>query len=444
MSSIKFTIELHAEPDTIQVPAEDSSKSEDDQRIKRFSIDFEALGEVLATEQGDGQDEPESEADVLAYKEIRKKECYAFSTTSVNHSSSQRVILYSPSFGPTIQASCFSELDIGWHDLPSIFSGESEHMWWMDVQNPSEKELRLLCSAFRIHPLTVEDILNREIQEKIEDFTHYYFASFRSYCVDETTPDRIYIPYTIYMVVFRTGTLSFCFDDSEHADHVLRRIELLKDYVVINSDWIFYAFVDDIVDSFNPSINQIEKKVNRIEDSVYTTRGEDKQAFIHLIEEVRKSISALLRLLGGKNNILLRFEKHHCSGEHEEEPSDAETHPGHDLRLYINDVKDHVTTMLGNLHQFESLLARSQNNYMAGLSIDRMQGSRRVNKFLNIMAVISMILTLMNIICALFSTNPNANVPMYANDTPAWYYIVGGEAALSLALFWLARRLKWC
>jgi len=91
--------------------------------------------------------------------------------------------------------------------------------------------------------LTVEDILNREIQEKIEDFTHYYFASFRSYRLDENIPDRIYVPYTIYMVILRTGTLSFCFDDSEHAVHVLNRIELLKDHVVINSDWIFYAFV---------------------------------------------------------------------------------------------------------------------------------------------------------------------------------------------------------
>jgi len=243
MSPIKFAIELHGEPKTIDVPAEEQSVSESDQRRNRFSIDFETLGQLFATSEGNGQDEPRSEADLLAYQQIRKKDYYAFSTASVNHSTSQRVILYSPSFSSTFQAARFPELGIGRQDLPSIFSEESEHLWWMDVRNPSEKELHLLCSAFRIHPLTVEDILNREIQEKIENFTHYYFASIRSYRIDETSADRIYVPYTIYMVVFRTGTLSFCFDDSEHADHVLKRIELLKDYVIINSDWIFYAFV---------------------------------------------------------------------------------------------------------------------------------------------------------------------------------------------------------
>jgi len=246
------------------------------------------------------------------------------------------------------------------------------------------------------------------------------------------------------MVVFPAGTLSFCFSDSEHADHVLKRIELLKDYLSINSDLIFYAFVDDIVDSFNPSINQIEKIVNKIEDKVYTAREDDKQAFIKEIEQVRKSTSALLRLLSRKNHVLSGFEKHHCGEAHNEIPSDEKSNPGHDLRLYIHDVRDHVTTMLGNLHQFESLLARSQNNYLAGLSIDNMQGRQRVNSFINVMAVISMILTLMNIICALFGTNVNASVPIYVDDTPAWYIIVGGEVALSMVLFSIARRLKWC
>lgn len=198
------------------------------------------------------------------------------------------------------------------------------------------------------------------------------------------------------------------------------------------------------MDSFNPSINQIEKKVSKIEDQVYTTREDDKQAFIHQIEEVRKNTSALLRLLGGKNNVLLAFEKHHCKGQREDEPSDEEQYPGHNLRLYIHDVKDHVTTMMGNLHQFESLLARSQNNYVIGMSIDNMHGRQRTNRFLNVMAVVSIILTLMNFIAGLFSMNTSASIALYINDTPAWYCILGGQITLTVALFWLARRLKWC
>ena len=185
--------------------------------------------------------------------------------------------------------------------------------------------------------------------------------------------------------------------------------------------------------------------MNKIEDQVYTTREDDKRAFILSIEEARKSCSSLLRLLSGKNNVLLAFEKHHCGKKHDSESSDDESDSDHNLRLYIYDVKDHVTTMLGSLHQFESLLARSQNNYLAGLSIDNIRGRQKATNFLNTMAVISMILTLMTIICALFSTNVNGNVLLYTNNSvKAWGIIVGAEAVLAVILFLLARRLKWC
>jgi Mg2+ and Co2+ transporter CorA len=243
MPSIKFTTKVHAEPEATEVLDGEPSDSEEKQSNNRFSIDFEVLGQVLVKQGIQSHSDEHNEAEGMGYNEIRKKSCYALSTTSANYTKQQRIILYSPSFGSTFQTTCFSELNLVGADLPSIFSEELEHLWWMNVQNPSEIELRLLCSAFRVHPLTVEDILNREIQEKIEDFTHYYFASFRSYRVEDTTLEKSYVPYTIYMVVFPRGTLSFCFDDSEHADHVLQRIQLLKDYVIINSDWIFYAFV---------------------------------------------------------------------------------------------------------------------------------------------------------------------------------------------------------
>jgi Mg2+ and Co2+ transporter CorA len=230
----KYATEIYAEPGRIEVPVQAPLVCEGRQN-KGFVIDFDALGRVLAHEDDEGQDNVQSQF----YNEIRRQDNHRFSTTSTNLAKSQRIILYSPSFDSTFRATSFQELDIRALDLPHIFSEDEEHLWWMDVQNPSEKELRLLCSAFRIHPLTVEDILNREIQEKIEDFTNYYFACFRSYRATDTA----YKPYTIYMVVFRAGTLSFCFSDSEHANHVLNRIELLKDYLSINSDWIFYAFV---------------------------------------------------------------------------------------------------------------------------------------------------------------------------------------------------------
>ncbi|KUJ23169.1 uncharacterized protein LY89DRAFT_558425, partial [Mollisia scopiformis] len=275
--------------------------------------------------------------------------------------------------------------------------------WWLDVQNPTEQELRILCSAFRVHPLTFEDIATQESQEKIVDYNTYYFASVWSYHVVEVSEGNAYEPCTIYTVVFPSGALSFSFSTTVHAMNVLERIELLKGVVAVRSDWIFYAFVDNIVDSFGPSIMEIDLEVSEIEEAVYVTREGDMQDFLLRIDGVRKRVSALTRLLTGKIKVLSSFEKHHCM----DVSSDEDVKPGHNLKLYVNDVQDHIIGYIQSLNQSESLLSRSQSNYIAQASYETLEGRTRVNDFMALLTTVSMILTLLNFVAGMFGMNVN-------------------------------------
>jgi len=60
-----------------------------------------------------------------------------------------------------------------------------------------------------------------------------------------------------------------------------------------------------------------------------------------------------------------------------------------------------------------------------------------------LLTTVSMILTLLNLVCGLFGMNVNGSVPLYTNSTPAWYIIIGGEVFLFLVLMWLAKKYKW-
>ena len=192
------------------------------------------------------------------------------------------------------------------------------------------------------------------------------------------------------------------------------------------------------MDSFLPLITETEKRVTEIEDQVYTARSDDIQAFVREIEENRKTVSSLVRLLSGKNNVLSGFDKHHC-----DDPSCGEVDASHGLKLYISDIQDHLVSMLANLRQFESLLSRSEETCIAGFEMEVLSRRKRINALMAVLTLISMMMSLMNIVCALFSTNINANVPLYANNFPAWFIIVGSEALVGSFLFWLARRFKW-
>jgi magnesium transporter len=109
----------------------------------------------------------------------------------------------------------------------------------------------------------------------------------------------------------------------------------------------------------------------------------------------------------------------------------------------MDDVEDHVVTILSNLRQFESLLARSQESYFAQLSVDNSVGRHKVNSFLKKALVITSILTFFLVICSLFSMNVGAFVPLFQRNTlTAFAIIVASWVLIGIILILVARRYR--
>lgn len=148
----------------------------------------------------------------------------------------------------TIHAAEFGDLVLPGEDVRSLFTlppptEDSDGVWWLNMNSPTKEEIQVICRAFGVHPLTIEDISTQEAREKIELFSSYYFACFRSFEVEEIDGGQEYEPFNIYVIVFREGTLSFSFAPNPHAALVRQRITKLKDYVALSSDWICYALM---------------------------------------------------------------------------------------------------------------------------------------------------------------------------------------------------------
>jgi Mg2+ and Co2+ transporter CorA len=175
----------------------------------------------------------------------------------------------------------------------------------------------------------------------------------------------------------------------------------------------------------------IEKEVNQIDDQVYTTRKDHMKNFLWEIEAIRRRVLSLIRLLGAKSNVLKAFENHHYTTT----SSDSE------IKIYINDVQDHVVAMLGSLHQFEGLLSRSKYSYLAQIEVSSMTERFKVFRTLARMAVLSLILTLMTLFANMFGMNTSADYVIFNEGTILpWFMIALGEGVLATGLFFAAKR----
>jgi len=97
----------------------------------------------------------------------------------------------------------------GTNDMNVLNADQDANTWWLDVQSPTDEEMKMLSKVFSIHPLTTEDILMEETREKIELFRNYYLVCFRSFDQDPHSPTHLE-PLNMYIIVFREGILSVC------------------------------------------------------------------------------------------------------------------------------------------------------------------------------------------------------------------------------------------
>ncbi|KAI4151897.1 MAG: hypothetical protein LQ340_003217 [Diploschistes diacapsis] len=307
--------------------------------------------------------------------------------------------------------------------------------WWLDVINPTEEEMDMFQKAFGIHRLTTEDIETKESREKVELFHQYYFVCFRSFHQMDKESDDYLEPVNVYMVVFREGILTFTYAPSPHAAEVRKRIGRLRNYINLTADWICYAMVDNIVDCFQPVIRNLEIETDNIEDSVFVARSEDFSSSLRRIGECRKKVMTLMRLLGGKADVIKGFAKR-CNEQ-------FGVAPRGEIGLYLGDIQDHVVTMMSNLGHFEKMLGRSHSNYLAQLSVDQIQQGNRANAVLGKITLIATVLVPLNLICGLFGMN--VPVPGGVNDGPlSWFFgIIGLIAAIVVGSLLVAKRLKF-
>ncbi|CAO3643453.1 unnamed protein product [Mucor hiemalis] len=315
--------------------------------------------------------------------------------------------------------------------------------YWIDITSPSNEEMKAISKVFHIHPLTTEDIMSHEIREKCDVFRHYIFVCYRAFLHDH----QQLRPVTFYNIVTKKHILTFHFDQVPHVRHVQQRVKQLEDYIEVVPDWINYAVMDEITDSFAPMIQQIESEVDAIDDLVLLYKT-DQSDMVLRIGTCRKKVIQLVRLLGTKVEVvralMKRIEERSIDMPIQQEQDlienpAAKIYP--DVGLYLGDVQDHILTMLQNLNHYETVLARSESNYLARISIELTQTSNSTNLVIGRLTIFATVLLPMNLVTGLWGMN--VKVPGKDYDNLIYFFwIVLSLAVFAILSLTLAKRLK--
>ncbi|GAA5799529.1 hypothetical protein EDC94DRAFT_624431 [Helicostylum pulchrum] len=351
--------------------------------------------------------------------------------------------------------------------------------WWVDVLSPSEEEMRILSKTFRIHPLTTEDIQAQEPREKVELFPNYTFVCFRALDIDPVSDQ--FRPFNFYTLIFKEGLLTFHFKRSQHCNTVRDRSDQLKEYMLITPDWLNYALIDAVTDSFAPIILQVEIEAISIDELSLLLKKSEQGDMLRRISRCRKKSTQLARLLGSKLDVIKSLMKRYEDKTRELEQKQhtfpqqvnhalmtahlnptkvptsmqskvntatnspvynvmSEKKTINDVLLYLGDIQDHVVTMLQNINHYDRILHRAHTNYLAQVNLELSQTYNMTNNVMNRLTFLATVFIPLTLVGGLWGMNVRVPGEAYG-DKVYFFWILGGMALYCTACLVFGKRV---
>jgi magnesium transporter len=173
---------------------------------------------------------------------------------------------------------------------------------WINVDGIHQVEvLEQLGDCFGLHPLVLEDILNTDQRPKMEDFGDYIFVVLKTFYYNDKSGQLE--PEQISLILGPSLVISFQEREGSIADPIRERIRNGKGRIRrMGADYLAYALLDSVVDSYFVVLEQVGEKVEFLEEELVANPTPETLQTIHELKRemlfLRKSVWPLREVVG--------------------------------------------------------------------------------------------------------------------------------------------------
>ena len=221
---------------------------------------------------------------------------------------------------------------------------------WLDIENPTDADFKLLREAFKLHPLAIEDARKFGQRPKIEDygdFTHLVVFG----AID--APDRrsglapievhcFYSPK--WLITVHKGEC-LVFEDLRKQTH--RHLQKYEEGL-----GILYLVVDELVDSFLPQLSELDDEIDQLEDTILT---DPQPTALQQAITMKRQLVQLRKIVNPQRDMFAAL----LSGRYEL-PGMTEEH-----ERYFRDVYDHLIRVSEQLDDYRDLASGTTDLYQS-------------------------------------------------------------------------------
>jgi magnesium transporter len=298
------------------------------------------------------------------------------------------------------------------------FEGQDSPTWIMVTGLHDTEKIGELLSAYDIHPLIQQDILNTQHQPKVDDFGNYLFITVR--LIDAQAGAGNLEMQQFSMLLTSRVLISFHEAPSRIFDPVLARLRDGKGRLRAGGvDYLAWALLDAIMDHYLIALDSLEDEIAILDEQLALKENTVSMVEIH---QLRAKTSEIYRAIRPMREVAVALQR-----------SETELISPH-LQPFLRDLYDHSWHAIDTADHLREAVTAIREFYQANLA-------QRMNEVMKVLTGISTIFLPLSFLAGVYGMNFEV-MPELRN--PWGYPIIWGVFILAaLSMLWYFRRRKW-
>jgi magnesium transporter len=289
---------------------------------------------------------------------------------------------------------------------------------WVDLAKPSVLDALILSDTFQFHRLAVEDAMSERQYPKAEAYDGFLYVilhgiSFQQGSVCFATHDVDFFLGPTYLVTVHDGTSRSIADLS---DHVVRNQKLMSEGPVA----LFHRIVDAMVDHYRPEIEQLEDRIDALEEAVFDN---PRSELVRQILNEKRDVATLRRIIQPQRDVVARLARRDFV--------DIST----EMSFRFRDVYDHLVRVSDDALIFQDRISGILDAHLSNVS-------NRLNEVMKVLTIVSVVFLPLMLLTGAYGMNiPLPHFP--GSDRAQFWWLVGVSAVITVMMLMYFRRKRW-
>lgn len=267
-------------------------------------------------------------------------------------------------------------------EIQEIIRLYPEHTHWIELKGFGDKSLmENFCHEFGIHRLEMEDVINTYQRPKLDETEEHLFVVSR---VLKVADDGQCNNEQLSLFLFSNMIITFQEHYEDFFEPVRSRLRTGKGHLRSSgTDYLAYALLDAVVDTYFPLLEQQGDLLDKLEDELFTSPN---RSSLQKIQAAKRTLIVFRRTVFAerdKVNDILRTSSEFI---------------GDNTKVFFRDTYDHTIQVMDLVESYKEITASLMEIYLSSVSF-------RLNQIMKVLAIISTIFIPLTFIVGVYGMN---------------------------------------